>query len=57
MKPGKVLCCAFLSAILWVGAAKNRQNRKGGLSVLMQLTNSSIVIMHCMHGQYMDIKQ
>ena len=30
MKPGKVLCCVFLLAILGVGPAQTWQNKKGG---------------------------
>ena len=45
IKPGKVLCCMFLLAILGVEPAKNLAKYKRWLCVLIQLTNRKIAIM------------
>ena len=45
MKPGKVLCCMFLLAILRADLAQNLVEYKRWLCVLIQLTNRGIVVM------------
>jgi len=45
MKPGKVLCCMFLLAILGVDPAQNLVKYKRWLGVLIQLANRSIAVM------------
>ena len=44
MKPGKVICCRFLFAILGVDHAKNLAKYKRRLRVFMQLTIKNIAI-------------
>ena len=44
MKPGKVLCCRFLFAILDVESAQNLAKYNRWLRVFMQLTNRNIAI-------------
>ena len=44
MKPGKVLCCRFLFAILGVDPAQNLTKYNRWLRVLIQLTNRNIAI-------------
>ena len=44
MKPGKVLCCRFLFAILGVDRAQNLEKYSRWLRVFMQLTNRNITI-------------
>ena len=41
MKPGKVLCCMFLFAILGVDPAQNLTKYNRWLPVFMQLTNGN----------------
>ena len=45
MKPGKVLCCMFLLAIVGVDPVQNLTKYKRWLCVLIQLTNRNIAIM------------
>ena len=45
MKPGKVLCCMLLSAILWFEPAQTLAKYKRLLLVFKQLTKRSIKIM------------
>ena len=44
MKPGKVLFCRFLFAILGIDRAQNLAKYNEWLRVLMQLTNKNIAI-------------
>ena len=44
MKPGKVLCCRFLFAILGVESAQKLVEYNRRLRVFMQLTNRDIVV-------------
>ena len=44
MKPGKVLCCRFLFAILGVDRAQNLTKYNWWLRVFMQLTNRNTAI-------------
>ena len=55
MKPGKVLCCMFLSAILWFEPAQTLAKYKRLLHVFKQPTKRSIKIMYFMHS--LSIKQ
>ena len=44
MKPGKVLCCRFLFAILGIDRAFNLAKYNRWLHVFMQLTNRNTAI-------------
>ena len=53
MKPGKVLCCTLLFAILGVDPAQNLKTFKRWLRVFMQITNRNIALKgHC-HGHFL----
>ena len=45
IKPGKVICCMFLLAVLGVGPSLNLAKYKRWLCALIQLTNESIASM------------
>ena len=44
MKPGKVLCCTFLFAIMGVDCEQNLAKYNRRLHVFVQLTNRNIAI-------------
>ena len=50
MKPGKVLCCRFLFAILGVDCAQNLAKYHRWLLVFVQLTNGNIAITQFIHS-------